>query len=111
MSINKLLDNSNVLLFFTHLVKVGERKRMTRLRHFLSSSLVMLSVMILQCDSSQPSNIGEKTVDKSLPADSGIINVKNYGAKGDGTTDDTQAIETAIKSNTRGYGQQKTIYR
>lgn len=110
MSINKLLDNSNVLLLFTHLVKVGERKRMTRLRHFLSSSLVMLSVMILQCDSSQPSNIGGKTVDKSLPADSGIINVKNYGAKGDGTTDDTQAIETAIKSNTRGYGQQKTIY-
>lgn len=83
---------------------------MTRLRHFLSSSLVMLSVMILHCDSSHPSNLGGKTVDKSLPADSGIINVKNYGAKGDGISDDTLAIRAAITSNTRGYGQQKTIY-
>jgi len=49
-----------------------------------------------------------KTVDKSLPADSGIINV-NYGAKGDGITDDTLAIQTAITSNSRGYGQ-RTIY-
>jgi hypothetical protein len=65
---------------------------------------------MLQCDSSQPSNIRGQAVDKSLPADSGIINVKNYGAKGDGIIDDTLAIQTAMTSNSRGYGQKRTIY-
>ena len=34
------------------------------------------------------------------PSDSGVVNVKSYGAKGDGVTDDTQAILSAMQANT-----------
>lgn len=80
---------------------------MRRLHHLLYSSLIALPVVALQYDISQ---INAVEVDKLFPTDSGIINVKNYGAKGDGITDDTQAIQTAIKSSSRGNSMQKTIY-
>ena len=37
-----------------------------------------------------------------FPADSGIINVRDYGAVGDGVTDDTQAIRNAMAARTQG---------
>lgn len=50
----------------------------------------------------------------SLPADAGLVNVKTqYGAKGDGVTDDTEAIRTAIAKAIDGpsrYAAPRFIY-
>ena len=74
-------------------------------KRVLMSALAALPVIILQCDRGKTAD-----TDKLFPTDSGIINVKNYGAKGDGATDDTEAIQNAIKSSSRRYGRQATIY-
>ncbi|HEY3988168.1 MAG TPA: glycoside hydrolase family 55 protein [Acidobacteriaceae bacterium] len=50
------------------------------------------------------------------PANSGVLNVKTYGAKGDGVTDDTAAINYAIAASTPPgntgiyWGQAKIVY-
>jgi hypothetical protein len=51
-----------------------------------------------------------------LPANSGVLNVKDFGAKGDGVTDDTAAINRAIAASTPAantgnyWGQAKIVY-
>ncbi|WP_009632914.1 glycosyl hydrolase family 28-related protein [Synechocystis sp. PCC 7509] len=52
----------------------------------------------------------QQCIAQPLPANSGIINVKDYGAKGDSITDDTQAIQTAIQSVNRNNSKHVTIY-
>jgi polygalacturonase len=36
-----------------------------------------------------------------MPQDSGAVNVKTYGARGDGKTDDTAAFQQALNANAR----------
>ncbi|AFY96779.1 glycoside hydrolase family 55 protein [Chamaesiphon minutus] len=37
-----------------------------------------------------------------FPADAGVLNVKNFGAKGDGMTDDTAAIQSLLNAHPNG---------
>ncbi len=53
---------------------------------------------------------GQSVIAQPLPANSGAINVKDYGAKGDGITDDTQAIQKAIQVVPRDNSKHLTIY-
>lgn len=46
-----------------------------------------------------PLSTGENIV---FPADAGVLNVKDFGAKGDGITDDTEAIQAALNAYPNG---------
>ena len=95
------------------MTKIKWMKRIVRVRiRYLFYLLLILALplIFLQFPNNQASGTIGVTADRVFPADSGVANIKNYGAKGDGLTDDTLAIQTAIQSVSRGYGQQGTIY-
>jgi hypothetical protein len=63
---------------------------------FLLSSCLVLIITFSACGL-HATAIDEPT-DFQFPADSPVWNVHAYGAKGDGTTDDTQSIQSAISA-------------
>ncbi|MGA8599412.1 MAG: glycosyl hydrolase family 28-related protein [Bryobacteraceae bacterium] len=55
--------------------------------------------------STLPRNATYPTADYLYPADIGYYNVRKYGAKGDGVTDDTAAIKSAMAASLSGANQ------
>jgi Pectate lyase superfamily protein len=60
-----------------------------------------LSVAIAQALAIQASVMQRSAIAFEMPEDSGAVNAKTYGARGDGKTDDTAAIQQALESNAR----------
>ena len=81
-----------------------------------TQSLTRLSLLLtlvapgLACAQSRPAPpamaapaINYATQNITFPADAGVINVKDFGAKGDGKTDDTRAIQDALDRHMGGF--------
>lgn len=52
----------------------------------------------------------QNTTLQTLPTNAGVINVLDFGAVGDGVTDDTLAIQNAIKAYNRSNSNQAVVY-
>jgi hypothetical protein len=71
----------------------------TRKNQPITTSPTILPTTPMPTSPSTPDSTQPYVGDIVFPADSGIINVKEYGAKGDGKTDDTAAIQKAVSEN------------
>lgn len=71
-------------------------------------SLDLVPSLIHRPDSRVSSTLGSfllssvTSEERVFPADSGVLNVKDFGAKGDGRTDDTAAIQAALNAHPNG---------
>jgi Pectate lyase superfamily protein len=73
-----------------------------------STSPLQQQLLIVAPDGAKPgvsSNVTYPTADYVYPPDIGYYNVRNYGAHGDGVTDDTIAIKTAMAASLSGANQ------
>ena len=74
------------------------RHNYTALR-FLTILLLSFLCLIGLSNCIHASKSGMETAKVVYPLDANFINVRDYGAKGDGTTDDTEAIRQAVLEN------------
>jgi Pectate lyase superfamily protein len=67
-------------------------------------SILPLTVVSLsrqnRVDRSNDTNLNRQNM--TFPLDAGVLNVKEFGAKGDGTTDDTAAIQALLNAHPNG---------
>ena len=74
----------------------------------LSLSIVLLSKILYDGVFINAQSTIAKNVVVELPADGDQVNVKDFGAKGDGITDDTSAIQKAVDSVIRDFEDKST---
>ena len=81
----------------------------TRKNQPITTSPTILPTTPMPTSPSTPDSTQPYVGDIVFPADSGIINVKEYGAKGDGITDDTSAIQKAVSDNLGNTGSRTAV--
>jgi hypothetical protein len=64
-----------------------------------SPYLILLSFFLALFVTFLPHELHADSTEIVFPSDAGVINVQNYGAVGDGVTNDTAAIQNAISQN------------
>jgi hypothetical protein len=65
-------------------------------------TLVALPLVVVALNLNKPNRSAKNVENIVFPADAGVLNVKKFGAKGDGTTDDTTAIQTLLNAHPNG---------
>ncbi len=75
-------------VFENEVLRRGERRITAKWRAILA--ILAILVAMASFDPHRPAHAA------ALPADSNVLDVRNFGAKGDGQTDDTRAIQAAI---------------
>jgi hypothetical protein len=70
----------------------------------LLSLLITRTAQVTQIPSNlrTASSLGQTQENIVFPADAGVLNVKAFGARGDGVTDDTRAIQAALNTYPNG---------
>jgi Pectate lyase superfamily protein len=73
-------------------------------RFFLFAAIAIVTLVTLNIfPATSFSTFGStKQIEISLPKDANLINVRDYGAKGNGISDDTEAIRQAVQANLNG---------
>ncbi|MEM1358792.1 MAG: glycosyl hydrolase family 28-related protein, partial [Bacteroidota bacterium] len=81
--------------------------RLLKYHLFLLLSLIGAIPVSAQLSSPTTPARGETALPTSRPVAGPMLNIKDFGAKGDGKSDDTQALKAAMQAATLGEG---TIY-
>jgi hypothetical protein len=66
------------------------------------STLMALPLVVVALNINQPQPAAKNGENIVFPLDAGVLNVKEFGAKGDGRTDDTTAIQTLLNAHPNG---------
>jgi hypothetical protein len=66
------------------------------------STLMALPLVVVALNINKPDRSAKNSENIAFPVDAGVLNVKEFGAKGDGRTDDTTAIQTLLNAHPNG---------
>jgi hypothetical protein len=66
------------------------------------STLMALPLVVVALNIDKPDRSAKNSENIAFPVDAGVLNVKEFGAKGDGRTDDTTAIQTLLNAHPNG---------
>jgi Pectate lyase superfamily protein len=68
----------------------------------IASTLMALPLVLVALNINQPQRAAKNGENIVFPLDAGVLNVQEFGAKGDGRTDDTTAIQTLLNAHPNG---------
>jgi Pectate lyase superfamily protein len=68
----------------------------------IAGTLIALPLVVVALNANKPDRGAKNSENIVFPVDAGTLNVKEFGAKGDGRTDDTAAIQAVLNAHPNG---------